>query len=275
MSLKAGERVAFVQEGHVCTAVWPNVKRKVEIGQGQNIALSPDGKLVAYETNTTGGNGVFAVADAITGKVLRKHPGTHPTFSASGRFLAFTDFVKERWTAHLTDTATLKKTRSLESTGAMWVQDWAGEQVIADSFNEPALCALSTEGRLVKKFPYRQIFGKRTALLGRLVCSSDLNRLLYLNYTEEPLKSDPRSKVTGLFLLEFATGRLRPVSPAGLQVGGAGHHWYDRRSVTFLGIPNTKNILPASAYLLDLTTGKATKLMDDVTEFTVGYRDSG
>ncbi len=264
-----GERVAFSRGGGIFVASWPDLKAARKIGDGQDPAVSRDGRFVAFEeARPDAADRQFVVFDVAARRVVTRHPGTRPQLSPAGDRIAFSQYVKgPGWGAYVCDAALRAKPRGLRGAaadGPAMVNGWVGTEVVtahSDALSGKASAfALRRDGSVARRVPYSDLAGPiDISVPFNLAWSDDLRRIVFEAGTHEKDAGENMGPVPGVYVYDTGSRRRRQVTPRG--IAAVAPLWYRGETIVFTGWPNKPGGWRPSVYGLDLRTGEMTVLI--------------
>jgi dipeptidyl aminopeptidase/acylaminoacyl peptidase len=261
-----GTKIAFTRGENILICTYPDVRKVTKIGQGQDPSLSGDGKLVAFEEQSTGNERTFAIREAATGKLVVRHAGTRPLLSPDSQQVAFSLFSNSKWSLWSSDLP-LKSPRNIGGTGKngpAFGNGWVKDLIIAhpETFNG-SLYALHPDGTVAKKAALSQIAaGKDYSIPLGCAWSDDFNQVVLEAMTGESRPYDDEPQI-GLYLYDLRTGKPRRLTPKGMD--GSGPVWYGSSTIVFSGSRGGTSKKPprANIYTLAVGSGAITPLIEE------------
>jgi len=278
----ASDRVAFERNGIIHVASLSHPGSALRIGPGQDPTLSPDGKIVAFEeAHSSPSERHLAICSTATGKVLGRRPGVNPKISPDGRWLAYSRFVKGKWTAWISaaglSSAGAHMLPGAETKdGPAWISHWTSDSNVVAYSDDlgGSLYAIRPTGEVVQRVNIAKIAGSHGTMIPiGIAWSDDRKRLIFEAETGEELHSDDPGPLLGLFLYDFGVGRLRQISPRDLNATGP--VWYGPDEIAFSAMKNNGRLKPVNICVMRLSTGAIRVLVPNAGNVAFAGRMTG
>jgi len=211
---------AFQVNDHIAVADLADPQAPVrKLAEGNDPAISPDGKEVAFTKSDEQGNRRIAIVDVATGKVrlVAGIPGQNefmPAWSVDGKRLCFSHFGNSDWEFAQVDPAEGTFQILLKEGGRS-----AGAYGVFQNGNG-WLCHDLDSFFILKTGGIREV-PNSTDVLGlsmpsRIDVAPDCKRALFESFIEEDMGPEDEGPPSAIFLIDLATGERTRISPKGL-----------------------------------------------------------